>query len=398
MGRTTHRLRVVEARRVKHPILPAVEKHYFTIKAKELPSGIRADANAREPVGPNRQVYREVRESLLGRASTPGTFDLMNKGITILAEDVRKIDDSTYELAVIDGQGIVDGAHTYRIITENQDDPELPDEQHVEVQVRTGIEERLITDIARGLNTGIQVKPHSLANLSGAYEWVKDELRDEPYFKSICWREGDDGEYDVREILCLLEALNAYDFPNNSSKHPIRSYEKSSQVVLVFTEDFENTRKNPEKSVYRRLRPLLKGALVLYDTIRHDFREIHNQSGGKAGHLKIIEEARSENFRVSFRWTQSRKSIGSRRVPAANLAAFRNCVAAEEKGATWVSGFDGVLELWRDAGAELVSETFNATKDIGNLPDQLGKSRGHWANLHKTLELKLLRQQLRSAR
>jgi hypothetical protein len=52
------------------------------------------------------------------------------------------------------------------------------------------------------------------------------------------------------------------------------------------------------------------------------------------------------------------------------------------------------MELWQEAGSELVNETYNATRDIGHLPDQLGKSRGHWANLHKTLELRLLRQQL----
>jgi len=397
MSRTTHRIRVVEARRVKHPVLPSVEKHYFTVNAKDLPGGIRTDANAREPVGINRQVYRDVRESLLGRAATPGTFDLMNKGITILADEVRRIDDSTYELVVSDGQGIVDGAHTYRIITENQEDPALPTEQHVEVQVRTGIAENLITDIARGLNTGIQVKAYSLANLDGAFNWVKEELAKEPYAKKIAWREGDEGEYDVREILCMLEALNIYDFPNNSGTHPIQAYEKSSQVVMRFSKDYDDTRTTPEKSSYRRLRPLLKGALVLYDHIRHDFRGIHNETGGKAGRMNIIEESR-KTYDFPFANLAPDKYRLTKGALMPIFAAFRNCVIDGKEGAEWASGFDAVLKLWREAGPELVSETFSATREIGNLPDQIGKSRGHWANLHKTLELKKLRQELHDRR
>jgi hypothetical protein len=395
MARTTHRIRVVEARRVKHPVFPQIEKHYFTVRAKDLPMGIRADANAREPVGTNRQVYREVRESLLGRTSTPGTFDLMNKGITILADDVRRVDDATYELHISDGQGIVDGAHTYRIVTENQDDPDLPEEQHVEVQVRTGVEDRLITDIAKGLNTGIQVRPHSLANLSGAYEWIKKEISDEPFFKVISWREGDEGDYDVRDLICVLEALNVIDFPNSSASHPIQAYEKWSVPAAKFVKDYEANRSDLSKSTYHRLRPLLKGALILYDTIRHDFREIHNKSGGRAGHLKIIEEARKgKGFSFPFANLGAEPYRLTKGALFPIFAAFRNCVAVDKTEVKWVGGFGAVLELWQEAGPELVAETFNATRDIGYLPDQIGKSRGHWANLHKTLELRMLRQQL----
>ena len=154
----THKLRVVAARRVNHPVILGVDKHYFTVRAKDIPSGISSDPNAREPLGMNRQVYRDVRDSLFARTSQPGSFDLMNKGITILATAVRRIDDEIYEVDVAPGQGIVDGGHTYQIILNAQDDPNLPDEQHVEVQVRTGIGGELVTDIARGLNTSIQVQ------------------------------------------------------------------------------------------------------------------------------------------------------------------------------------------------------------------------------------------------
>src|SRR5262245_45044957 len=121
MSATTHKLRVVEARRLKHPTYPEIEKHEFTVRAKDLPLGIRSDANARAPVGLNRRVYREVNDSLLNRFAFPGIFDLMNKGITILANKVRRIDEHNYEIELVAGQGIVDGGHTYKIICDAQD-------------------------------------------------------------------------------------------------------------------------------------------------------------------------------------------------------------------------------------------------------------------------------------
>jgi len=395
MARSTHRMRVVEARRIKHPVFPSIEKHFFTVRAKDVPPEMRWDANAREPVGTNRQVYRDVRESLLGLTSTPGTFDLMNKGITILATDVKRIDDSTYDIVLNDGEGIVDGAHTYRIIVESKDDPDLSDEQHVEIQVRTGVEDKLITDIAKGLNTGIQVKAHSLANLAGAYDWMKAELESETYSDLIAWREGDDGEYDVRDLICVLEALNVFDFPNDKANHPISAYEKWSIPAAKFAKDYKENEGSIKKSTYYRLKPLLKGALKLFDTIRHDFRKIHNDNGGSAGHLKILEEAPgNREFEFPFSGLCPERYRLTKGALYPIFAAFRNAVDLKNGSAQWVGGFDGVIALWDDAGSELVNETFNATRDVGHLPDQLGKSRGHWANLHKTLELRLLRQQL----
>ncbi len=401
MGTKTHRFRVAEARRVKHPINPRIERHYFLVRAREMPQGVSTDANAREPAGINRQVYRDVRDSLLGLTATPGTFDLMNKGITILARDVKRIDDDSYDVVIGDGQGIVDGGHTYRIICENQDNDELPGEQFVEVQVRTGIDGDLITDIAKGLNTGIQVKLHSLANLDGAFEWLKEEVANEPYANLISWREGDEGEYDVRDLISVLEAFNVFDFPNNKSTHPIHAYEKWSLSAKKFATDYQEYRDSVKKSKYHRLRPLLKGALVLFDTIRREFREIHNELGGRAGKLKIMEEApKGRNFTFPFAGLQPSNYRLTKGALYPILAAFRNAVKVDSRTNTaqWIDGPDGVRKLWQDAGPQLVSETANATEDIGRLPDQLGKNRGHWANLHKTLELWMLRREISNRR
>ena len=398
-----HLIRAHAARKTTHPVLPEVDKHWLTVAARHFPHGLPTKANARDPVGLNRQVYRDVRESLEGKASQLGTFDLMNKGITILARSIRLLekDNHLFEIEVDDDLGgIVDGAHTAKIITEAQENETVPDEQFVEVYVRTGVSENLVSDIARGLNTGMQVQKHSIYNIANVFNWLKKIISSQPYADMISWRESDSGEYDVRDLIAVLELFNIIDFPNDSSgKHPIAAYEKWSIPLKKFGDDFENHSKGDlDQSKYYRLRNLLVDALTLYDYIRHEFRDIHNRSGGRAGRLNIIEEAgkRRGNFEFPFAALTKNNYRLTKGASYPILAAFRNYAEIDEgtNDAKWRGGFKAVLRTWREMAPELVDETYNATKEIGRTPDQLGKNRKHWDNLHMKVQLKLLRERL----
>lgn len=399
MGKQVHRIRAFEARKISHPIFTQIDKYWLTVKASDFPSGISTAANAREPVGLNRLVYRDVRESLEGTGADPGMFDLMNKGITILALGVRLLDkeQNLFEISVDDERGgIVDGAHTARIIEECNREKTTHGDQYVEVYVRTGIENGQITDIARGLNTGMQVAAKSIYNIDGVFDWLKKEVAGKPYETLIAWRESDTTAYDVRDLISVLELFNIFDFPNDVSKHPISAYEKWSIPLKKFADDFEENRSRMKNSKYYHLRPLLHDALTLYDYIRRDFREIHNQSGGSAGKMNIVEEA-GANRLLEFPFAQLPPSKYRLTKGAAYpmLATFRNMVDVDAMGnATWRGGFKAVLKMWAEAGPELVEETYNATKDIGRTPDHLGKNRKHWDGLHGKLQNRLLRAQL----
>ena len=395
MGVTTHRFRAAEARRFKHPVFPEIEKHYMLVRAVDLPEGIRKDANARESTGLNRRVYKDVQKSLLADQGLPGIFDLKNKGIVILAESVKKIGDDLYEVQINDGQGIVDGGHTYEIICIAQVSSTIPDDQYVEVQVRTGVPADLITEISSGLNTGIAVKAHSIANLDGKYEWIKEELDGEKYFRRIAWRESDEGDYDVRDLISVLEAMNVDDFPNNSGTHPIAAYEAMNRVAEKFSADADKSEADPANSTYRRFRPILKDALRLFDLIRRDFRDVYNrQKLGSAGSLDIMEKAAKDK---TFDFPFSEAEPSAYRLTKGALyplfAAFRNKVRINKESglAEWEGGFQSVLDLWETCQVELVTQTQAAIKDYGRKPDILGKSRGHWNNVHKTVEVYVLR-------
>jgi hypothetical protein len=399
MGRQVHRVPAFESRKVSHPVFETIHKYWLTVKATDFPSGVSAAANAREPVGLNRMVYRDVRASLEGKEATPGSFDLMNKGITILALSVRLIDkDKQIFEVVVDDEagGIVDGAHTAKIIEKCNAEGTTHPEQYVEVFIRTGVEDTLITDIARGLNTGMQVAPKSIYNIDGVFDWLKAEVAGKPYAEMISWRESDNADYDVRDLISVLEMFNIFDFPNDGGKHPISAYEKWSIPLEKFATDYETNNRKLKNSKYYRLRPILNDALVLYDHIRHDFRGIRNEAGGSAGKMNILDEG-SKGRKLEFPFAQLPPSEYRLTKGAAYpmVAAFRNMVGLDLSGnAAWQGGFKAVLRLWSEAASELVEETYNATKEIGRMPDQLGKNRKHWDNLHMKIQLRLLRAQL----
>lgn len=402
MGESVYRVCAHEMRKISHPVFPHIEKYWLTVAAKDFPSGISTAANARDPIGLNRRVYKDVRASLDGESSELGTFDLMNKGITILALNVKLVDKSKGIIDItidnVNG-GIVDGAHTAEIIKEANRDKTTPDEQYVEVYIRTGVTQQQIADIARGLNTGIQVAPQSIYNIGGVFDWLKKEVKSQPYANMIAWSESDEREYDVRDLIGILEVFNIFDFPNDVSvsKHPIAAYEKWSTPLKKFADDFETNEKKIANSKYHRLRPLLIGGLMLYDRIRHDFHDFHNEAGGRAGRMNILEEASERRGLFDFPFAQlpDSKYRLTKGATLPILGAFRNFVYETPSGdAAWVGGIAAVLRAWEEAGPDLVAETYQLTQDGVRNPDQLGKNRKHWATLYMRMQLRLLQAKL----
>ncbi|WP_297010950.1 AIPR family protein [Thalassospira sp.] len=400
-----YRFEVSEARSVKHPTFPNVTKHTFLVPARLFPKGVPSGANLREPVGMNRQVYKDVKASLEGKEALPGSFDLLNLGITIIAEDIEVIDKRVFNVSIDDDYGIVNGGHTTALIYECQEDDSIAEGQHVEVKIITGLDgvdsHNLRVDIARGQNTGISVQPRSIFELDGAFESIKKIIQKEDWAEDVGFKESDKKDIDIRELVSVLELMNVTDFPIRDTKHPIAAYEKWSAPLKKFGEDFEKHRNKPHERTYAAFEPLLLDTLKLYDHIRRDFLRVYNDTiGGRAGNLRIVEKAPPSRGRFQFRYAKlddhDQRLTKGAAYPI--LGAFRNFVVMNEQSglAEWQGGFDNVLASWKALAPELVQETKQAIRDIGNAPDSLGKNRNHWANLFKTVKLYVMQQQLDS--
>jgi hypothetical protein len=378
---TTAEFAVRVARRIADPVIEGLERHIFLVPVVGMPLGISLDPNARRPKT-NKRVYRKVEQSLLNEdVDHQNTFHLKNKGITLIAKSVKQLANDRYAVEMVSGiHGIVDGGHTYDLITKNQKAGVLPENQYVTVEVRVGVPQDLITDIAGGLNTSVQVQAMSLDNLDGLFQWIKDEIKGEPYFGDIAWSENDDGSFDARDILSMLACFNIDLYPNDGAEHPVHAYEKKSKVLA----EFEISPKT-----FQNARPILKEILRLYDVVRLEYYDIWNKtahaggSRGAAGALSFSEKRQKGLWQFPF----IQKSAEYRMVSGplyAILAALRWYVVADPMTGKyqWRGSFDDVLKCWREDGYHLLRATKEMSDTLGRNPQSVGKSRPHWANLH----------------
>lgn len=382
------------ARRIPDPNFKdafGLERHLFMVPVKNLPTGIPLDPNARRPKT-SKRVYQKVRASLLNQDCEPGTFHLKNKGITIVAQSVNVVGKDTYEIVMLNGvHGILDGGHTYSLIIGAQDNPDLPNDQYVIVEVRVGVPETWIPEIAGGLNTSVQVQDMSLDNLAHAFQWIKDEIKHEPYFENIAWSENDPGEYDARDIVSLLAMFNVDLHPNEGDDHPVYSYEKKSVALKAFEE---------KAASFKRMRPILKDILRLHDIIRRDYYFIWNEKidNGKAGHLAFSEKKSNGSWDFIFTGQRAEyRMVNGALYPI--LAAFRWFVAQDKFTGEirWRDGFEAVVEAWRDDAVTLLKSTHEMSNQLGRNPQSIGKSRPHWANLHNIVAKRDLQRQAEAA-
>jgi hypothetical protein len=373
-------------RRIPDPVFPHCERHVLITAMKDLPVGLPTDPNPRKP-RIDRLIWREIKKHLLNEEGTPNTFHLKNKGITLIADRVNKIDEENVELVFEDGQGIVDGGHTYQLCQENRAEIEELNAGNnggmpmitpfIKMEVLTGFPSELWPEIAGGLNTAVQVQEMSLMELQNEFDWIKEELHGQPYANKIAYREGESAPYDARDVVVLLDLFNIFDFPNDGSDHPVRAYTSKAQVLGNY---------KAKQKQYESLRPLLKDILVLHDTIGLEGRDKHNAAGGKGGKLAFVESRKRGQFEFVFTDKESKyRVIGGALFPM--LAAFRWLVQQNPKtGAIeWRGGFKAVKELWDKTGPELMRATQETSNELGRKPYAIGRSRNHWQTLHKTV-------------
>lgn len=372
------------ARRLPDPFYNSThgtERHVFFVPVADVPAGISLDPSP-HATKTRWDVYRQVQNSLLDKDCTPGTFHLKNRGITIIAREVHKIEEDEYQIYFDRGHGVIDGSHTYRLILEAQQDRQvdLPKQQFVKIEILTKVPNEWVTEVSEGLNTSIQGQADSLEHLGEAVQWIKDELSAEKYFKSIAWTESERGDYDVRDILAMLTCFNTVSYPNSGANHPVVAYDNKGIVLKSFEEDHK---KDGGKS-YRRLRPLLRDIVALHDTIQLEFPKLHEQAHKQEPAL--IESATKKPFKFPFLQTHSTERL-ARGALFPILGAFRWMVEDNPStgAAQWRGGFEGVVRRWHAAGERLVAQTVEKSAEVHRNTDAIGKSASHWGALHKEI-------------
>jgi hypothetical protein len=396
MTHEVYSLRAKFVRRLPDPLFhksAGIEHHIFLVNCRDLPRNLPLEANARRP-NTRKQVYRQVRESLLNQEGEGGTFHLKNKGIVIVAEQVETKANSGDEFIIhLDRtrQGILDGGHTYQLIMDAQADGDLPDDQFVFVQIRTSVPKEWIPEISQGLNTSVQVQDMSLHNLAGKFAWLKAELKGKHYYSRIAWSENDPGDFSARDIIALMYLMNIRIFPD-ADTHPIAGYEKKSEALKHFDES---------DATFKFMRPVLHDVLYLHDWIAFTAADFYNRGAHKLGvkgrgaGLSFVKQANRKKFEATF--LQPGPGFDTRLEDAALypiLAAFRVFLKQEPQTGkfSWIGGFEAAREAWEELAYELIKATLHTANEVGRSKNAIGKSRLHWDGLYQKVENYKLRR------
>jgi len=402
------------------------DRHFLIVNVLDIPKGVPTSPNPRDQ-DIDRAIYKRIRKSLINEedgGGEPNAFFVKNKGITILATSIRKIGpaDSHRYILEFEGEanGIADGAHTYNLILENQgyirdfnetaeDDKRI--EQYVEVRVLIGPRiPDLVTDIAGGLNTGVQVQPASLANLDGHFEWLKEAIKGAPFEDKIAYKQFQDGEYTVTEILCILDLFNIGDFPVDGDKFPTRAYDSPNRLLASYIPTAERSAKETEAPPHQweKTKPLVLNMLELHDLVSSSGRDLYNQRGSKRGGALSFVRGKVQRkqkigpsilvdrtYNFTFAGTTGHYTL-YRGALMPMLGAFR-CLVEEDLDTgyyRWRIPFSQVKAMWMELGGLLMERTQASSEDLGRKPDAIGKSHNHWSVLYSTVTTHFLRTQM----
>lgn len=420
-----------DARRIQDPVTRG-DRHFFLVNVLDIPSGIPQHPNPREQ-NIDRAIWKRIAKSLLNDADEggePNAFAVKNKGITILATSVRRNGSEADNRYILEfegeSNGMADGAHTYKLILENQDkirelnadaDDDDRIEQFVEVRVLTGPRlPLLVSDIAGGLNTGVQVQPASLANLEHHFDWIKEAIGNAPYKDQIAYKQFEEGEYTVTDVLCFTDLFNIVDFPLEADKFPTRAYDSPNRLLAQYIQAAEaKNRRNNNGPLHQweKTKPLVREILELHDLISSTgvgkYNALGNKRGGALSWVKGKVQRKRGNevvfvdreYPFTFLGTKGKSEL-MRGALMPMLGAFR-CLVEEDPSTgyyRWKVPFQQVKQIWDELGGTLMEKTQASSDDLGRKPDAIGKSRNHWSVLYSTVTAHFLRKEnerLRSA-
>jgi hypothetical protein len=355
-----------------------IEHHVLLSRAMDVPKGISKAPNPRAQ-RTDKGIYKDVRKSLDNADDL--SFHLKNKGITLLAHHIEYSADKKMAAVYLgQGDGIADGAHTYQIILDAQDEGTCPEGQYVKFEVLTGIPQEMGPDITSGLNTAVQVDDVSLMNLEREFEWVKETLKKTKFGEQISYKQNEEGEYDIRDVIGLMTIFNVNKFPY--PQHPKEAYVSKAKCLALYKED---------KDSFKMLKPILIDILHLHDYLNIRSRVRYNDvMGGRAAAMKGVYATKK---RGSYKYIftdeeETYKLYDGALYPM--LGAMRFLVEQKpgENVYSWkLKSFDEVKSFFDEVAPDLVATTYKTSLTYGRKPNPIGKDENHWDNMYKTVAI-----------
>jgi hypothetical protein len=360
-----------------------IRTHLCVVQVDHIPEEFEdwIEVNARE-ASLTGKVPKEIRTTL---SEQPEYFGAFNRGLAVLASSVtydNKAHLLTLEFSDKNQHGVLDGGHTLKVLLEQrsnrthapEDDSDAP---HCRLEVMTGVPKEMITSLVEARNTSRQVASKSLLNLGGKLEGLKEALG--PSITNlVSWRENEDGQIDVREVVALLTAFDATHY--DDIHHPIMAYTGKEACLKHF---------EISPDCYQKLYLVAKDILRMWDEIQAVVPDGYNSEGGRFGGLKACEPLKKPR-QLSIIGGQTRHPFPAGYLPPV-VAAFRAMLVESNGSYKWGKAIDP-SRLVRDGLATRIftGAVAPSAKTYRN-PNVTGKDAAVWGLAYQMAENAFLR-------
>jgi len=360
----------------------------------EVPDDLPLDVNPREQKMTT-SVAKKLRDAV--KESTTD-FYLNNRGIIIAAKSLSF--DSQNSLVTVDlgdqeddedkySYGILDGGHTYKAIIGEREN--IPDgvTQYVRIEVITNVQN--ITRLSDARNTSVQVTDIALFNLDDKFDNIKDVIKHEIYANRVAFKDNEDKDLHVYELLRLMYAVDKEKYPDDKSA-PIQSYSGKAQVFKRYKDAYDG-------KFYKSLVKFIPKLVVLYDTIEKEipdrYKEYKKANGVNRpifGNVRGIESPKNGKPKTTFLQKQADYTVATGYIYPI-FGAFRYLIEIDEETGEVNWMFDPI-DIWNEIGTSLVQNTFETYTN----PNLAGKDKQLWLSNYRIVETQSLRKLLKRNR
>lgn len=366
------------------------EMYVTIVNVQNVPDDFPTKTNPREQ-NMRTKVAGRICDGLL---ADNNAFYLFNRGMLLSSKDV-KFDNINSELTIFfedeTVHGVVDGGHTYRTIKENRHKMDSNNHQFVKIEILTGIED-IFEDVAAARNTSVQVQDKSIAELKSKFDLIiKDTIKNEPFSENIAYRENEEKDIDVSDILTVLYMFNLDKYPDRE-KMPTSAFSGKQTCIKAYTEVYDSNEReygNQEHNPYYKMKSIMVDLFKLYDLIEikmeRKYREVN--STGKYGSVKGVEKG---SFTSKF-YGETMEYRSPKGFIYPILGAFRALL--EEKDGVYQWKADP-FQYFEEIGKDLVTETVERSRTLGHNPGSVGKDVNHWKQLYTNVLTNYLLKQM----
>lgn len=338
---------------------------------------------------PNKAVMRDIRDEYLNDQSM---FHLKNSGITMNVKYVDEIGDNILNIAIDEDEekrhGILNGGTTFTVLKNVikellEVDYDLPRNKYVKVELRVGLDPRLVPSTSEGLNTHASVTRASLLNLENKFDFIQNVLKDQPYGNQISYRQYEDGDIDITRLLQYMTVFNINFYKKGGDRHPVKAYSSKTTCVNSFI---------AKEKDYHSMTNILPDILELVDEIKLQALEcLANKRSSKY----VIPARNKKEFLLL-----TKNDIISHDIADAILfpilGAFRSCLITDgDELITWRKPFYEVVSVFQSVAPKMFRKIDKIYKEVGDV-NQVAKLSSTWEAMYFILS-EAIEKELRKA-